>query len=505
MAMLSLLPYLNINNSRSNSSSSSSNNNNAVSPLQIRPIDSPVSSSALHHLHLVSWANRANANNNSVSPQSCFQQRSPQSTQQQQQQQNSPQQQSRPTFASFSTDSPRRASVLCIPNSFRSPLSSPSTTQEDAVATANTMDTDLALPIPIKKGSPLPLKTLPAASPRVFLFSSPSMSSFSPTPTPQHNDLVRNHDNDADIDSEKSDNMCSDDADDEREEREDNEGEKATSVSEALLVLAQSAEDELERDQLASSKASDNRSSTVFTFEPRTSVSPSTPSVHPLVPSPQYTEGATPTSATPPPRVDSPEDLNAVAQELSSLSSRSDNSGDEGFEEEEGSSAIAEEGQVGGKKRGKMICPHAGCHQMFTTRFSLKRHFKIHTGEKPWSCTVCRRVFAEKSTLMRHNRTHTREKPFKCLYPGCVKVFADRTNLKRHEMLLHTARNRFSEAANAAVAVVAAAAAAVASNSVVESTSPASKCATPVPPSPIFMKVPIAVDPVSKASNRFSS
>eukprot|EP00808_Paulinella_micropora_P009631 g32288.t1 len=52
-------------------------------------------------------------------------------------------------------------------------------------------------------------------------------------------------------------------------------------------------------------------------------------------------------------------------------------------------------------------CPYPDCGQSFPTRFSLKRHQKRHTGERPFQCDIpgCNRRFAEKSTLDRHRRS----------------------------------------------------------------------------------------------------
>lgn len=81
----------------------------------------------------------------------------------------------------------------------------------------------------------------------------------------------------------------------------------------------------------------------------------------------------------------------------------------------------------------KFVCDHPGCNDGFNTRFSLKRHLKTHSGEKPFQCDKCPKTFAEKSTLVRHLRIHTGEKPFRCSWDGCTRSFSDRTNVKRHE------------------------------------------------------------------------
>jgi len=96
---------------------------------------------------------------------------------------------------------------------------------------------------------------------------------------------------------------------------------------------------------------------------------------------------------------------------------------------------------------GKHKCNYSGCNDSFQSKFSLRRHMKTHTGDRPFICTwqdpyqagsiPCGKRFAENSTLKRHIQTHTGEKPYSCPYHTCRKLFADNVNLKRHLRLVH--------------------------------------------------------------------
>lgn len=79
------------------------------------------------------------------------------------------------------------------------------------------------------------------------------------------------------------------------------------------------------------------------------------------------------------------------------------------------------------------------CDKLFPRATELRRHARVHSGEKPYSCEICGASFTQSGSLKLHTETHevsgVERRQFKCRV--CLAVFRHRNNLTRHMKQAH--------------------------------------------------------------------